>query len=77
MYMNRNTIKSWEEALQLISENLRIINGCLHLYKLDGKKVESLSQLWRAGTNLIATEKEEFHLFDFLMGSRGKHVQVN
>ena len=77
VYMNRNTIKSWEEALQLISENLRVINGCLHLYKLDGGKVESLSQLWTAGTNLIETEKEEFHLFDFLMGSRGKHVQVN
>lgn len=73
VYVNRTTIKSWEEAKQLISENLKTINGCLRLYKLDGEEVESLSQLWTAGNNLIAAGEEEFHLSDFLMGTKGNH----
>lgn len=75
VYMDRNTIKSWEEAKKLISENLRMLNGYLHLYKLVVEEVESLSQLWAAGTNLIAAEEDEFCLSDILMGSRG--MQVN
>ena len=71
VYLNRNMIKSWEDAVQIISENLKTINGCLRLYNLDGKEIESLSQLWSAGSNLIAVGKEKFSLSEFLRGVQG------
>lgn len=74
LYLNKNSIKSWEEAKQFISEVLKTINGCLHLFKLDGEEVQSLSQLWRAGSTLIAVGNESFDVVEFLMGAAGKSM---
>lgn len=72
IYLHKNSIRSWEEAKDLISENLRTTNGCLCLFQLDGKEVLSLSQLWRAGNTLIATGNEKFNIVEFLMAASGK-----
>ena len=66
--LNKNSIVSWEHATRLISENLNTINGCLRLFKLDGKKVQSLSQLWKAGNMLIAVGNEAFSISEFMRG---------
>lgn len=72
VYLNREAIRSWEEAKKLIKENLPGSNGVLRLYKPDGDEVQSLSQLWRAGSILIATGKEKFNIADFMVGAGGK-----
>lgn len=66
--LNKNSIVSWEHATRLISENLNTINGCLRLFKLDGEKVQSLSQLWKAGNMLIAVGNEAFSISEFMRG---------
>lgn len=69
VYIDKAAIKSWEEARQLISDNLGITNGCLRLFQLDGEEVQGVSQLWRAGNTLIAAGNEKFDIVEFLMGS--------
>ncbi len=72
VYLNKNMINSWEEAKQLVGENLNTINGILRLFDLEGKEIESLSQLWAAKGHLIAAGKEKFNLDGFLRGVQGK-----
>ena len=66
--LKKNSIVSWEHATRLISENLSTINGCLRLFKVDGEKVQSLSQLWKAGNMLIAVGNEAFSISEFMRG---------
>lgn len=68
LYINKNSIKSWEEVRLLIGENLKTVNGCLRLFSLAGEEIQSLSQLWRAGNTLIAAGNEKFGIMEFLMG---------
>ena len=69
LLISKDTVKSWEEAKLLISENLKTVNGHLRLFSLEGTEVESLSQMWTAGRTLIAAGNEKFDIVDFLMGS--------
>lgn len=69
LYINKNSLQSWEEVKLLISENLKTVNGCLRLFSLEGEEVESLSQLWGAGSTLIAAGNEKFNRMEFLMGA--------
>lgn len=71
LYINKNSIKSWEEARLLIGENLKTVNGCLRLFSPAGEEIQSLSQLWRAGNTLIAAGNEKFDITEFLM-AQGK-----
>jgi len=71
VYLNKSMVKSWEEARKIISENLKTINGFLRLFDLQGKEVESISQLWAAGPHLIAAGREKFSLSSFLFGVQG------
>lgn len=75
VYINRDSVKSWEEARQLISENLKTVNGCLHLFKLDGEEVQSLSQLWKAGNALVAAQSRQFDIAMFLRGE-GEGMEI-
>ena len=68
MLLSKSTVTSWEHARRLISENLKTINGCLRLFRLDGEEVQSLSQLWKAGSTLIAVGNEKFDIGEFLHG---------
>ena len=68
MLLSKSTVTSWEHARRLISENLKTINGCLKLFRLDGEEVQSLSQLWKAGSTLIAVGNEKFDIGEFLQG---------
>ena len=68
MLLSKSTVTSWEHARRLISENLKTINGCLRLFRLDGEEVQSLSQLWKAGSTLIAVGNEKFDIGEFLQG---------
>lgn len=72
VYLNREAIRSWEDAKKLINENLPNSNGLLRLYKPDGNEIQSLSQLWRAGSILIAAGKENFNIADFMVGTGGE-----
>ena len=76
VYLNREAIRSWEDAKKLIGENLPNQNGLLRLYKPDGEEVQSLSQLWRAGSMLIAAGKEKFDIADFMAGGGGERVDL-
>jgi hypothetical protein len=69
VYINKNSVNSWEEVRQLIGDNLRTMNGCLRLFSLAGEEVQSLSQLWKAGNTLIAAGNEKFDITEFLMGT--------
>lgn len=66
--LSKSTVTSWEHVRRLISENLQTINGCLRLFRLDGEEVQSLSQLWKAGSTLIAVGNEKFDFEQFLQG---------
>ena len=70
VFLNRQSIASWEQAHSLISESLQCSNGCLRLYSVDGVEVDSLSQLWKTNNVLIAVGHEEFDMAEFLRGSR-------
>ena len=72
VYLNREAIRSWEEAKKLIRENLPSANGFMRLYKPDGDEVQSLSHLWRAGSMLIAAGKEKFNIAEFMAGAGGE-----
>lgn len=72
IYVNKNLIKSWEEAVQLFSKGLKTINGCLRLFYLNGEEVVSLSQLLEGDRTLIAAGNEKFDIVEFLSGSTGK-----
>ena len=72
VYLNKEAIRSWEDAKKLINENLPNSNGLLRLYKPDGNEVQSLSQLWKAGSILIAAGKENFNIADFMVGAGGE-----
>ena len=76
VYLNREAIRSWEDAKKLINENLPNSNGLLRLYKPDGDEVQSLSQLWRAGSILIAAGKEKFNIADFMVGAGGELMML-
>ena len=73
VYLNREVIQSWEDAKRLIKENLPNSNSFLRLYRPDGDEVQSLSQLWRAGSILIAAGREKFNIADFMMGAGGMY----
>ncbi len=75
VFMDKMLITSWEAAKQLISENVRTVNGSLRLFSLKGEEVQSLSQLWRAGRTLIATGDEKFDVMEFLKGA-GEYLFV-
>ena len=70
--LSKSTVTSWEHVRRLISENLKTINGCLRLFRLDGEEVQSLSQLWKAGSTLIAVGNEKFDFEEFLQGKLKK-----
>ena len=74
VYFNREAIRSWEEAKKLIRENLPGANGVLRLYQPNGEEVQSVSQLWRAGSMLIAAGKEKFDIAEFLAGAGAGEV---
>ena len=65
-------METWEEATQLISRSLKTINGCLRLFRLDGREVLSLQELWEAGNTLVAAGNERFDIVEFLKGESGK-----
>lgn len=72
--LNKNGIESWEQARELLHENIlaKGLNGCsLKFYRVDGEEVLSLSQLWKAGSILIAVGMESFDITTFMTGTQG------
>ncbi len=77
--LNRRSIQSWMQAKEILSESMSAkgMSRCQKFFGMDGKEVQSLSQLWKAGSVLVAVGTEGFDISTFITCAGGEHNEYS